>query len=454
MASAILGARVRLMIGDNYVTEANSLHDKEDELHAQLLQHVSKASWNTFDEDAYWSWSTVNTAGDRFITRYNVGSSLFRGNSSGKVAVKWFVNPKQFQEAFHSNDKHGNTIDGWGVEALGEAIKAGHDFRCVSNKQHYFHFQNLQVKDNVVAGQDVNCLGTTMKRNKLVYTGTPYWRFRIVTTNGTRDTSSWAVGTHRSRGHKNDKASCEWFEDPCWKQVYAHDGSGKRSDGSLEELVSAIRSGSRVRLQLPSGDHFTTEADNLSIRNGHVTAQALNYVSKVSIGKFQDNAYWLWLMVSTTGAVRATRYNVGSHKHRGDSLEHQHVRWFIESRPWTLALSHDEYGNIIAGSKEKLLHAVREGGAVRCVENNGNYAFSTQNLEIHEKDIAAQSLNHVSMRAVADNPHEMEIQPNAYWWFTIVDSTGRRDMSRWNVGEHVSRGHTSDRLGLQWFFNH
>ena len=51
------------------------------------------------------------------------------------------------------------------------------------------------------------------------------------------------------------------------------------------------------------------------------------------------------------------------------------------------------------------------------------------------------------------DPRELQIQPNAYWWFTIVDTTGRREMSRWNVGQHVSRGHNEDRIGHKWFTN-
>lgn len=451
MASAIMGARIRLMIGENYITEADSLLDKGNDLHAQLLHHVSKASWNTFEEDAYWSWSTMNTAGHRFVTYYNVGSSLSRGNSSTKVAVKWFANPDKLQDAFYSNDQKGNNVDGFGVEDLKDAIKRGHDFRCVSNKEDFFSFQNLQFKDDVVAGQNVRCLGAIIRGTKLVFKDTPYWRYKILTSNGTRDTSKWTVGTHRSRGHKTDTASCEWFRDPCWKLIFSHDGTGKSLSGLREELMSAILSGSRVRIQLPSGDYFTTEADNLSIRNGHVTAQTLKYISKSSVEKFQDNAYWVWLMVSTTGTVKATRYNVGSHKHRGDSTEHQQVRWYIDTRSWTLALSHDQDGNVMSGSKDQLLEAVRTGAEVRCVHNDGKYAFSTQNLEIHGKDIAAQSLNQVSMRPVKGNPNEIEIEPNAYWQFTIVDTTGRRDISRWNVGEHVPRGHTNDRLGMQWF---
>ncbi|XP_078371860.1 uncharacterized protein LOC144655480 [Oculina patagonica] len=162
-------------------------------------------------------------------------------------------------------------------------------------------------------------------------------------------------------------------------------------------------------------------------------------------------------MVSTTGTVRATRYNVGEHKHRGDSTYKLAVKWFVDTRPWNQALSNDQSGNVLTGSRSNLVQAVRAGADVRCVQGNekqGNI-YKAQNLAVSPdgNHVAAQSLNHVSMQS-APNPNEVMIQPKAYWWFTIVSTTGLREMSRWTVGEHVDRGHTSGKVGQKWFVNH
>jgi len=71
----------------------------------------------------------------------------------------------------------------------------------------------------------------------------------------------------------------------------------------------------------------------MSVGNSHVTAQAIKHVSKSGLPGFQNDAYWYWLTVSTTGTVRATRYNVGEHKHRGDSTHKLTVKWFMYTRP-------------------------------------------------------------------------------------------------------------------------
>lgn len=216
-------------------------------------------------------------------------------------------------------------------------------------------------------------------------------------------------------------------------------------------------SGHRVRFQLPQWNYYTAEADNLSVRNGHVTAQALKHVSKASLARFQDNAYWYWLMVSTTGTVRATRYNVGEHKHRGDSTDKLKVKWFIDTRPWGQVLSNDPFGNVVSGSRTHLVHAVRTGADVRCVQGDRKqgYSFKAQNLEVSPdgNHVAAQTLNHVSMQS-APNPNEMMIQPRAYWWFTIVPTKGLREMSRWTVGKHENRGKSLGKVGTKWFANY
>ena len=216
-------------------------------------------------------------------------------------------------------------------------------------------------------------------------------------------------------------------------------------------------SGHRVRFQIAEWNYYTAEADDLSVRNGHVTAQALKHVSKNGLTGFQSDAYWYWLMVSTTETVHATRYNVGEHKHRGDSTYKLTVKWFVDTRAWKQVLANDAYGSVLSGSRLNLAHAVKAGADVRCVQGDTvrGYVYKAQNLAVSPdgNHVAAQALNSVSMKTAPD-PNEMMISPKAYWWFTIVSSTGLREMSRWTVGEHVDRGHNSNKVGQKWFVNH
>ncbi|KAL9988104.1 hypothetical protein ACROYT_G002509 [Oculina patagonica] len=453
LVSAVLsGARVRVVMGTSYSTEADNVHVNGDQVSAQFLQHVSKASWDKFQDNAYWWWVIVSTNGVRQMTRYNVGSSTHRGTNTDKTSIKWYVQTSAIlPQPSYSHLADGSKVQG-SLNDLESSVKNGQDIRCVSNKRYSFPIQNVAINsqgDKFVSGQTLDHV--SQRSNA-------YWWFTVVTTKGLRDMSRWSVGKHEPRGHTQDTVAIEWFADGCWKEVFFHDSNGAALSGSRLALTSALLlSGHRVRFQIPEWNYYTAEADSLSVRNGHVTAQALKHVSKNGLTGFQDDAYWYWLMVSTTGTVRATRYNVGEHKHRGDSTNKLKVKWFIDTRPWEQVLSNDASGNVLSGSRSNLVQAVSAGADVRCVQGDEfqGYAYKAQNLAVSPdgNHVAAQAVNHVSMQS-APNPNEVMIQPNAYWWFTIVSTTGLRDMSRWTVGEHVDRGHTSDKVGQKWFVNH
>lgn len=461
LISAMLsGARVRVVIGNQgYCTEADNLQVHAGNVFAQLLQHVSKASWDRFQNNAYWWWVIVSTDGTMQMTRYNVGSNTHRGTNSQKTEIKWYVQTSALLPTpSYSHLADGSKVQG-DLNDLESRVKKGQEIRCVSDNRYSFPIQNVAINSNnpkFVSGQSLDHISLNRSGNLIQFQSNAYWWFTIVTTQGLRDMSRWTVGSHQSRGHTQDRVAMEWFADSCWREVFSHDAKGTQLSGSLELLTSALLSGHRVRFQIPTWNYYTAEADNLSVRKGHVTAQELKHVSKSSLTGFQNDAYWYWLMVSTTGTVRATRYNVGEHKHRGDSTDKVMVKWFVDIRPWQEVLSNDQSGNVLSGSRSTLVQAVKAGADVRCVQGDKvvGYAYKAQNLAVSPdgKHVAAQAVSHVSMMS-ASSPHEVKIQPNAYWWFTIVSSTGLREMSRWTVGEHVDRGHTSDKVGQKWFAN-
>ena len=460
LVSAVLsGARVRVVIGTGYSTEADNVHVHGGHVFAQLLQHVSKASWDRFQDDAYWWWVMVSTNGIMEMTRYNVGSHRHRGTNRVRRSIEWYVQlAGLLPKPSYSHQANGNGVQGV-LYDLESNVKKGQDIRCVSNKRDSFPLQNVAIasQGEYVSGQSLDHISSSRKNNSIGFQSNAYWWFTMLTTRGSRDMSRWTVGIHQDRGHSQDTVAMEWFVDGCWKEVFEHDAKGKPFSGSRQALTTAILSGHRVRFQLPQRNYYTAEADNLSVRNGHVTAQALKHVSKASSARFQDDAYWYWLMVSTTGTVRATRYNVGEHKHRGDSTEKLKVKWFIDTRPWGQVLWNDPFGNVVNGSRTHLVHAVRTGADVRCVQGDRKqgYSFKAQNLAVSPdgNHVAAQTLNHVSMQS-APNPNEVMMQPRAYWWFTIVSTKGLREMSRWTVGKHENRGKSSGKVGTKWFANY
>ncbi|HIC88574.1 MAG TPA: hypothetical protein EYP04_04130 [Anaerolineae bacterium] len=61
--------------------------------------------------------------------------------------------------------------------------------------------------------------------------------------------------------------------------------------------------------------------------------------------------------------------------------------------------------------------------------------------------------NSALISAGFDENGDLRYEDDAYHVFTIFNTSGLVDISRWNVGEQVDRGHTSERHELTWYVN-
>ena len=174
-------------------------------------------------------------------------------------------------------------------------------------------------------------------------------------------------------------------------------------------------------MRVVTGTSYSTEADNVHVHGDHVFAQLLQHVSKASWDKFQDNAYWWWVIVSTSGVMQMTRYNVGSNTHRGTNSMKTSIKWYVQ-RSWFLSMpsySHLADGSKVQGSLNNLESSVKNGHEIRCVSSK-KYSFPLQNVAINRqgvKFVSGQSLDHIS---VSSSSNLVQFQSNAYWWFTVV----------------------------------
>jgi hypothetical protein len=117
---------------------------------------------------------------------------------------------------------------------------------------------------------------------------------------------------------------------------------------------------------------------------------------------------------------------------------------------WTLAYAHDAQGVRTDGDLEALISAVINGRAVRIVIGGLQEYYSTDagNLWVRNGIVYAQNASSIS---VDYHDNLLLFQDDSYYWMIIVSTQGDRDMIRWNVGAHVPRGHTRDRVAVRWF---
>ena len=103
-------------------------------------------------------------------------------------------------------------------------------------------------------------------------------------------------------------------------------------------------------------------------------------------------------------------------------------------------------GSVSAGSKAVLVHAVRNGAELRYRANADGCTVIRQadNIAVSGEDVAAMHVREISSSLSG-------FHSNPYWYFTIVSTTGQKYASRWTVGVHQHRGHTEDKVNVDWF---
>ncbi|XP_076112585.1 uncharacterized protein LOC143080566 [Mytilus galloprovincialis] len=462
------GAKVRISFG-NYYADTQFTYILNDEVCVQSLFHISKNGWDKHQTKAYWWFLNVCTTGNVHMSRWFVGNHTQQSTpeTKTKYSVRWFTrqlssesNP---QTPIYCNSDSGSASCG-NITHLTRAVANGAEIHVtnVKGKQAAaLEFSNIAYNkaETKVAGTHLWQVSQSIVGNHIEFQQNAYWFFTLWSTDGTRDFSRWSVGEHTDRGHSNGKASMKWFADTCWTLAYEHDKDGQVIDGSLEFLRSAILVGKRVRL-VYSDYTYGIEADQLVVRNGHVTAQVLGHVSKANLQKFQDNAHWYWQNVATTGNVETIRYNVGSHTNRGSSNERQATKWFIDSRPWQHAYSNSETGVTTHGSKASLIQGVKDGKMLRftiksttCNQLNNDYiaVFNADNADLSPdgNDLAAQHIRSIGL--TKDGLYNVAFGSKPYWNFMIATTAGKLDETRWTVGEHQSQGHVNSSSAIDWF---
>ncbi|XP_063440990.1 uncharacterized protein LOC134721735 [Mytilus trossulus] len=257
--------------------------------------------------------------------------------------------------------------------------------------------------------------------------------------------------------HSHSSIESSWFADTCWKLAYEHDKHGQAIEGSLECLRSAILVGKRVRL-FYSDTRYGIEANQLLIRNGHVTAHVLSHVLTDNQEKIQDNAIWNWQNVATTGNVESIRYNISSHTSFGSSSDRHAVKWFIDSTPWEHAYSNSETGTTTHGSKASLIQEVNAGKlirfAIRSANQQGNdyiaiFNADRANLSQVENDLSAHHTRSIRLRR--DGLYNVVFGSEIVWNHMIATTTGQVDDKRRTVGGQKNQEHITYNSAIDWF---
>ena len=123
-----------------------------------------------------------------------------------------------------------------------------------------------------------------------------------------------------------------------------------------------------------------------------------------------------------------------------------------ENSSWKLVYENNKDGEVITGSVDDLIEAIKNGKELRVVTYNDEkqtaYATIAENIWINNGMVYFQNTSHISVEYKGD---DLNFQNNAYHWYIIINTKGVRNMSRWYVGEHTPKGNSSDRVAAKWF---
>lgn len=237
-----------------------------------------------------------------------------------------------------------------------------------------------------------------------------------------------------------------------WKTIVKTGKNGEEKYGSKRDLVNHLVAGDDIRFSLNNGTYFTSIQSAILTGNENVCVQALFHISKSGYNNFQSDAYWWFLNVCTSGHVHMSRWSVGAHTDRGQTKTTYDITWFARSRSCQTQpiFCNLETGGRKCGDVSLLANSVLNGASVKVLNPQNGYITSFTNIAVSGDglSVAGQYPWHVSQSTV--NNH-VEFQSNVYWWATIWSTTGRVEMSRWNVGEHTSRGKSSMNTPMEWF---
>jgi hypothetical protein len=122
---------------------------------------------------------------------------------------------------------------------------------------------------------------------------------------------------------------------------------------------------------------------------------------------------------------------------------------------WTLVYQNDGAGNRAGGDIGSLIQAVGSGSTVKVVlegqaPDGGPDVYTFEAHTVHVRNNIVFATCTLDVSTVFDGD-QLKFQEDSYYYMLIAGTNGVLDQVRWNVGEHVPRGHDQGHWDMKWF---
>ncbi|KAL8615533.1 hypothetical protein ACOMHN_028196 [Nucella lapillus] len=254
-----------------------------------------------------------------------------------------------------------------------------------------------------------------------------------------------------------------------WRPVLELDHTGAVKSGSLDEVRQLAMQASlfRIKFLKPEGPYLLN-VDNTNVRGDHVCGESLWHVSDNGT-HISTSVEWLFHLICTNGEVevisspysRPDGWNLdpkASYVARKQDAKGNFgnitksvipMIWYVKG----LGPGNPVYSNFLDGTRAsgslKDLFYMAELGEVRCMMRDRGYAFVANNVVVDRdaNELNAQSLGHISQRF---SQVALSFRETPYYWLASLTTDGRRDNTRYFVGNTQPRGHNNDFVALDW----
>eukprot|EP01083_Nonionella_stella_P020394 56551_1 len=124
----------------------------------------------------------------------------------------------------------------------------------------------------------------------------------------------------------------------------------------------------------------------------------------------------------------------------------------ITANKWRFVYENDKNGKCVNGDINDLISNINEGCEVRVMLNLGGQIklWTAEVVIVKDGIVYAQNNTQISLCGFHANSSTF-FQDNAYHYYVVVSSKGQNDMTRYNVSDGQSRGHTNQITAIKWF---
>ncbi|XP_069105827.1 uncharacterized protein [Argopecten irradians] len=284
------------------------------------------SEWDT--QPFYWYMTLSSSFGSREVSRPHIGADTAHSQRfSVSAEINWFVDYCWILSFSHGNN--GDAFVGSKQELI-DMIRHGRKVRIMFDG-YVMDADNIIINNDSITAQ---LLSQAVSESETIQKeGAVISKLVRISTSGEIYTDLYQRGTSQNIGQGQSNTAASWFVDTRnWGLVLTTDSSGSAIEGTKSYLLDAVRAGSRLRciVKLSPTEILSVTVDNIQVNtDGNIAAQFFRLM------EFDDNdpsfiPFWRILILTTNGEMKETRWTLGEHEHRGDSVSYVDIEWFVD----------------------------------------------------------------------------------------------------------------------------